>query len=54
MYFVLVAYVKSELDKIDGFRKKYDTQFNLIRPHVTIVFPISAKSISEDLLLEHV
>lgn len=37
----IVYYPAIDISKIQGFRQKYDPQFKLIRPHITLVFPLS-------------
>jgi 2'-5' RNA ligase len=42
MVYAVVIYPELKDDsKIQEFRKKYDPQFKLIKPHITIVFPFS-------------
>lgn len=40
------------LDKIDEFRKEYDPNWNIIKPHITLVSPIL--DISKDILIQYV
>jgi len=39
MYYILVHYPKIDATKIENFRRKYDLTFEVIRAHITIVFP---------------
>lgn len=48
----VVYFPKTNIDKINSFRGKYDPQWHIIPPHITIVFPLS--EISENQLIEHV
>lgn len=48
----VVYFPKTNLDKINSFRKKYDPNWHIIPPHITLVSPLSA--VSENQLTEHV
>lgn len=48
----VVYFPKTNLDKINAFREKYDPNSRIIPPHITIVSPFS--EISESQLIEHV
>ncbi|HRW07373.1 MAG TPA: 2'-5' RNA ligase family protein [Caldilineaceae bacterium] len=52
MVYALVHYPKINTEQIDLLRQKYDPQYSLIAPHITIVFPI-AEPLNEDLLIRH-
>ena len=54
MLYALVFRPKIDTSKIDGFRLKYDPQANLIESHITLVFPISDKSIDKMTLEQHI
>jgi len=47
----VVYFPNINTDKINVFREKYDPQYRIIRPHITLVFPISG--ISEEQVIEH-
>ena len=53
VYYALVHYPKINTEKIEAFRKKHDPTYNLIRAHLTILFPIPEK-ISKHSLSEHI
>jgi 2'-5' RNA ligase len=53
MYSSLVHYPDIGVDSVDRIRRKYDPTFELIRPHVTVVFPVP-ESVGKRRLLEHV
>ncbi|MDX1670812.1 MAG: 2'-5' RNA ligase family protein [Balneolaceae bacterium] len=40
MYYALVHFPDIEIGPIQRFRKKYDPSFNLVEPHITVVFPV--------------
>ncbi len=47
----VVFFPRSNLEKINSFRKNYDPSFNILLPHITIVSPLS--ELSENQLIEH-
>jgi 2'-5' RNA ligase len=53
MLYALVHYPAVELGLINRLRSKYDPQFRLIAPHVTIMFP-TPDSIGERSLVSHI
>jgi len=53
MPYALVHYPAVELRHINRLRSKYDPQFHLIAPHITIMFP-SPDSIGERNLVSHI
>lgn len=53
MIHALVHYPDIDNQKINRLRRKYDPQFNLIGPHITIIFPVS-DSIERQELIGHV
>ena len=53
MLYAVVHYPNIDTHRINQFRKKYDPQFNLIEPHITLVFPFSCVS-GESGLMHHV
>src|SRR5262249_2846299 len=53
MLYALVHYPAIDLRLIDGLRSKYDPQFRLIAPHITIMFP-ALDSIGERSLVSHI
>ncbi|HKE05990.1 MAG TPA: 2'-5' RNA ligase family protein [Blastocatellia bacterium] len=53
MLYALVHYPAVDLRLIDGLRSKYDPQFHLIAPHITIMFP-APDSIGEGGLMSHI
>jgi len=48
----VVYFPKTNLDKINFFREKYDQNLYIIPPHITIVSPVS--EVPENKLIEHV
>ncbi|WP_448266887.1 2'-5' RNA ligase family protein [Nostoc sp. DSM 114159] len=53
MSYALVHYPNINTEDIDQIRQKYDPQFDLIEPHITLVFPI-IESINENNLILHI
>ena len=53
MLYALVHYPAVELRHINRLRTKYDPQFRLIAPHITIMFP-TPDSIGERKLVSHI
>ena len=51
--YALVHYPKIDTEQINNFRRIYDPQFNLVGPHITIVFPIRDQ-IGKDRLTRHI
>jgi len=48
--FLIVAYpqlAEKDFDKIENFRRQHDSQYNLIRPHFTLVFPVAGVDVKE-------
>ena len=37
------------IERIDGIRRKYDPLSNLVRPHITLVFPFKSEITTEAL-----
>ena len=52
MIYALVHYPKIDTRLIDQLRQKYDPQFGLIDPHITIMFPVR-DSIDGNSLVSH-
>lgn len=52
MYWSLVYYLDTGADALDRIRRKYDPTFDLIRPHVPVVFPVP-ESVGKERLLAH-
>lgn len=52
MYLSLVYYLDTGAETVDGIRRKYDPTFDLIRPHVPIVFPVP-ETVGKERLLAH-
>ena len=50
--YAVVYFPKTNLDKVNSFREKYDINWQIVPPHITIVSPIS--EFSEDKLIEHI
>jgi len=40
MYYALVFFPRTKINEINKIRQKHDPTFNLINPHMTIMFPI--------------
>ena len=53
MLYALVHYPAVELGPINRLRSKYDPQFRLVAPHITIMFP-TPDSIGERSLVSHI
>ena len=52
-YYALVCYPEINTEKIEKLRRKYDPTFNLMAPHITIIFPVPA-SIGKMNLTKHI
>ena len=53
MFQAIVTYPKiKDTSSIQAIREKYDPQFQLIKPHITVVFPFPA--IDKDVLCKHI
>lgn len=53
MSYALVYYPNINTQQINKFRQKYDPQFYLIEPHITLIFPLP-ESINKDHLTLHI
>jgi len=53
MLYAVVHYPNTDTREINQLRKKYDPQFHLIEPHLTLVFPFPA-FLSDTTLIDHV
>lgn len=53
MTHALIHYPEINTEQINRLRSKYDPQFNLIEPHITIVFPVLGP-VNEHLLITHI
>lgn len=53
MSYALVHYPNINTEEINQIRHKYDPQFDLMEPHITLVFSI-IESINENNLILHV
>ena len=53
MFYALVHYPDVDTSRINQLRKKYDSQVDLIEPHITIVFPVP-ESLGEQKLSFHI
>ena len=52
MIYAVVHYPNVDTRHINRLRKKYDPQFNLIEPHITLMFPVP-ESVGEEKLVHH-
>ncbi len=52
MIYSLVHYPNIDTTRINQIRRRYDPQFELIQPHVTLMFPI-AEAVPEEKLVNH-
>jgi 2'-5' RNA ligase len=52
MFYGLVAFPDVDLRGIQQIRRKYDPTFDLIDPHIAVMFPVDA-SIGEENLVQH-
>jgi 2'-5' RNA ligase len=54
MYYAVIQ--RPEIDTTDILKisKKYDPTFGVVGPHITLLFPVSSKSINEDTVEKHV
>ena len=53
MHYGLVLYPEVELGRIQEIRRKYDPTFDVIRPHVTVLFPVP-EAVGEAELVSHI
>ena len=53
MLYAVIHYPDIDAHHINQFRKKYDPQFDLIEPHITLVFPVP-EFIGESNLTRHI
>jgi 2'-5' RNA ligase len=51
--YALVHFPDIDTERINLLRKRYDPQFNLIEPHITLMFPVG-EAIGENNLVNHV
>ena len=52
MIYSLVHFPDIDPERINQIRRKYDPQFALIQPHITLMFPVPG-SVGEDQLVRH-
>jgi 2'-5' RNA ligase len=52
MIYALIHYPNIETERIDEFRRMYDPQVDLIKPHITLMFPVP-EAIGEADLVNH-
>ena len=53
MFYALISYTNLESEALNNFRRKYDPWVDLIKDHLTLIFPI-ADSIDLDNLVNHI
>ena len=53
MHYALVLYPEVETERIQEIRRKYDPTFDVIRPHVTVLFPVP-EAVGEAKLGSHI
>ncbi len=53
-FHALVVFPNINISKIQPFRKKYDPHYNLINPHITLIFPIENTKILCKNLSNHI
>lgn len=53
-FYAIVYFLKSHLDDINDLRQKYDPMVTVIKPHLTIVFPIPENDITEKILINQI
>lgn len=53
MYFCVIHYPKIDTTKIEEIRKEYDPTHSLIKPHLTLVFPIKSTEVDFEILKSH-
>jgi 2'-5' RNA ligase len=54
VFHALTCFLTIDTTKIEAFRRKYDPHYNLIKPHITLIFPIDNTLISRLSLSEYV
>src|SRR5215831_21017990 len=52
MIYSLVHFPNIDIARINQVRRLYDPQFDLIQPHITVMFPVP-ESVGEDKLIDH-
>jgi hypothetical protein len=53
MFYCLVYYLQEHIDQINKIRIKYDPTYNLVDPHVTLIYPLPS-SIGKNNITNHV
>ncbi|MFC1513833.1 2'-5' RNA ligase family protein [candidate division KSB1 bacterium] len=53
MYYGLVYFPENCCREIEQIRKKYDPTFDLIKPHITVMFPVPG-SVGEEHIKQHI
>ena len=53
MQYSIVIYPDIDCEKINALRRQYDPNYNLIAPHITLVFPFS-EEVNEQGLMDHI
>ena len=53
MHYALVLYPEVEIERIQEIRRKFDPTFDVIRPHVTVLFPVP-EAVGEAELVSHI
>ncbi len=54
MFFAVIHRPEADLEEIKRISKKYDPYFDLIEPHVTLLFPIKDSEVSQQELVSHI
>ena len=54
VFHALVCFPNIQITKINEFRKKYDPHYDLVKPHITLIFPLEQSKISQNSLSEHI
>ena len=53
MHYALVLYPEVEIERIQEIRRRFDPTFDVIRPHVTVLFPVP-EAVGEAELVSHI
>ncbi|MEX0917876.1 MAG: 2'-5' RNA ligase family protein [Candidatus Paceibacterota bacterium] len=54
MFYAIIHRPETDISVIQEVAKKYDPTFELVGPHVTLVFPFSAEGVDEHALTTHI
>jgi len=53
LYYCLAYFPKVETDRINKIRQRYDPTYNLVSPHLTVIFPVPS-SVGKKRIINHI